>query len=142
MNKYGKLAQDHWTSVDPQRVQQIENPKAFFSDLGEQVENQIVDLQPQIAGPDKPGETYLQKVGRLNMAKLQAEEMVLHEMVWLTPDPDEEETAAEEERREALHREQRRRELDEEEAEIEAAMDEQAAERQMEIEAQMNQDRD
>lgn len=91
MNKYGKLAQDHWTSVDPQRVQQIENPKAFFSDLGQQVENQIVDLQPQIAGPDKPGETYLQKVGRLNMAKLQAEEMVLHEMVWLTPDLDEEE---------------------------------------------------
>lgn len=129
MNKYGKLAQEHWTNVDPGRVQQIPNPREFFSNLGEQVESQIVDLQPQIAGPNKPGETYLQKVGRLNMAKLQAEEIVLHEMVWLTMTPDEEEIAAEEEHREALHREQRRRELEAEEVE-----------RQVRIEAEMNED--
>src|SRR5690625_5569174 len=95
MNKYGKLAQEHWTNVDPGRAQQIPNPREFFSNLGEQVESQIVDLQPQIAGPNKPAETYLQKVGRLNMAKLQADEIVLHEMVSLTETQDQVELAAE-----------------------------------------------
>ena len=39
----------------------------------------------ELAGPDRKGETYLEKVGRLNASKMQAEEIVRAEM--LTPDP-------------------------------------------------------
>ncbi|WP_246858716.1 hypothetical protein [Citricoccus sp. SGAir0253] len=41
------------------------------------------ELTVQIAGPDPTGETYLEKVGRLNAARMQAEEIVRAEM--LTP---------------------------------------------------------
>ena len=48
-----------------------------------------------MAGPDKPEEKYLEKVGRLNMARFTAESEVLRELV-LIPDPndtyDQEET--------------------------------------------------
>ena len=39
----------------------------------------------QLAGPDPVGETFLEKLGRLNASKMQAEEIVRTEM--LTPDP-------------------------------------------------------
>ena len=53
----------------------------LFGELGERAENQIQQLQDQLAGPDPPNETYLEKVGRLNMARLQAEEVVLPELI-------------------------------------------------------------
>ncbi len=40
-----------------------------------------------LAGPDSPGEGYLEKVARLNSARLRAEEIVLNDLVWL-PAPD------------------------------------------------------
>jgi len=91
MNKYAKLARDHWTRTDPARVQAIPNPEMFFRDLGEQVETQVQELAQRLAGADQPGEEYLQKVGRLNMARLQAEEAVLTDLVWISgPEEDEE----------------------------------------------------
>ena len=85
MNKYAKLAKEHWARTDPARYAAIEDPEAFFSALGEQAESQIQELAQRLAGPDQPGEEYLQKVGRLNMARLQAEEAVLGELVWIAP---------------------------------------------------------
>lgn len=88
MNKYGRLAMEHWQRAAPSRVAELEDAEAFFTSLGEQVMDQVVDLLPQIQGQDKPGEEYLEKVGRLNMARKQAEEMVLTELVWIKePEP-------------------------------------------------------
>jgi hypothetical protein len=83
MNKYGKLARNHWAKTDPARYAAIEEPETFFRALGQQAESQIQELAQRLAGPDRPGEEYLQKVGRLNMARLQAEEAVLSELVWI-----------------------------------------------------------
>ncbi len=83
MNRYARLAQQHWHQTNPERVAALEEQTAFFSSLGEQVETRVQELQDQMAGPDHPGEEYLAKVGRLNMARLQAEEMALAELVWL-----------------------------------------------------------
>jgi hypothetical protein len=83
MNKYGELAREHWARTDPARYAAIEDPETFFAALGEQAESQIQELAQRLAGPDQPGEEYLQKVGRLNMARLQAEEAVLGELVWI-----------------------------------------------------------
>lgn len=91
MNRYGRLAMEHWQQVDPARLAALEDPTAFFTTLGEQIEERVQELQEHLAGQDSPGETYLEKVGRLNAARLQAEEMALSELVWLRtpaePDP-------------------------------------------------------
>ena len=87
MNRYGTQAMRHWQQTDPARYQQIPDPETFFTELGEQVESEIQTLANALAGPDRPGETYMEKVGRLNMARFNAESDILREMV-LIPDPD------------------------------------------------------
>ena len=66
------------------RYATIADPQTFFQELGEQAETQIQELAARLAGPDQPGEEYLQKVGRLNMARLQAEEAILTELVLIS----------------------------------------------------------
>jgi len=87
MNRYGAQAMRHWRQTDPERYNAIPDPEAFFTQLGAQVESEIQALADAIAGPDRPGESYLEKVGRLNMARFNAESDILREMV-LIPDPD------------------------------------------------------
>ena len=83
INKYGAMAQSHWRMWLPNRYAQIEDPSSFFSALGTQVSDQIAALELDLAGPDRPDEDFLTRVGRRNMARLQAEEMVLRELVLL-----------------------------------------------------------
>jgi hypothetical protein len=89
MNKYGRLAIRHWQQTNPERFHAIpeSDRDSFFQQLGERAEIEIQQLQNQLAGPDPRGESYLEKVGRLNMARLQAEERVLGELI-LIPAPD------------------------------------------------------
>ena len=86
MNKYGAMAERHWRRWLPSRVAAMDDPTSFFSELGERVSERIEDLTMELAGDDPPGELYLDKVGRLNMARLRAEEMVLPETVLLPPE--------------------------------------------------------
>ncbi|MDG4784935.1 hypothetical protein O7626_03135 [Micromonospora sp. WMMD1102] len=85
MNQYAAQAQTHWKKYLPNRYQQIGNPDEFFTALGEQIAQQIEDLSRTLAGPDPEQETYLDKLGRLNNARLRAEGQVLREML---PDPE------------------------------------------------------
>lgn len=87
MNRYGRLAQQHWAKWRPNQLRQIEDPETFFTDLGQEVETQIEALEISLAGDDPGGEEYLQKVGRLRMARVTAESQVLREMVLLEPEP-------------------------------------------------------
>ena len=87
MNRYGRQAMQHWTQVDPERVAAIANPEAFFTQLGEEVMQQIDVRARALEEQDPSGESYLEKVGRLNMARFTAEGEVLREMV-LIPTPD------------------------------------------------------
>jgi hypothetical protein len=86
MNRYGVQAMSHWQEIDPDRYATIPDPETFFTALGTEVEQEIDELAMALAGKDRPGEDYLQKVGRLNMARFTAESDVLREMV-LIPDP-------------------------------------------------------
>ena len=66
--------------------------------MGETLADEIVDLAFDLRQPDRPGEDYLEKVGRLNMDRLMAEEKILGERVYAIrefddePDQDPEET--------------------------------------------------
>lgn len=87
MNHYGAMARRHWARWLPERYAAISDPDSFFLNLGEEAASQIADLAADLAGSDPPGEGYLEKVGRLNMARLQAEEIVLPELILLSPEP-------------------------------------------------------
>ena len=82
----------HWQQTDPERFQAIEDPQEFFTTLGAEVEQEIETLAAALAGPDRLGESYLEKVGRLNMAKFNAESDILRERVLIAgPDEDRQE---------------------------------------------------
>ncbi len=91
MNQYAAMAERHWRRWLPSRVAAMDDPTSFFSTLGEDVAGRVEDLAAELAGDDPPGETYMEKVGRLNMARLRAEEMVLPETVLLPAEPGTEE---------------------------------------------------
>lgn len=82
MNQYATTARDYVRDHLPSRYSQISNPEEFFASLGQHIQDQVVDLTPQLAGPDPAGEDYLAKVGRLNAVKRQAEETVMADLVY------------------------------------------------------------
>lgn len=81
MNRYGQLAQEMWGRLAPGALAEIEDPSRHFSTLGEEAQEQVTSLTVQLTGPDIPGETYFAKVGRINNAKLRAEEMVREDLL-------------------------------------------------------------
>ena len=85
MNQYGAQARRHWQEHLPDRYRQLDDPQSFFTDLGEQMAERVQELAAGLAGPDPVGEGYLDKVGRLNMARLTAEAQVLRETL---PEPE------------------------------------------------------
>ena len=87
MNRYGQIARKHWARWLPARYAAIKDPTSFFSDLGNQAEQRIDQLTDRLAGEDPPGEDYLAKAGRLGQARMQAEEIVLAELILLPPEP-------------------------------------------------------
>jgi hypothetical protein len=64
--------------------------------LGRQTEQEIDELAQQIAGPDRPGETTLQKTARLREARISAESDLLPLRITL---PSENEDTAEDQGR-------------------------------------------
>jgi hypothetical protein len=88
MNHYGVTAQRHWARWLPSQYAQIPDPDSFFSTLGQEAARQIEDLAAELAGDSPPGEDFLTKTGRLKMARLQAEEIVLPELILLPPEPE------------------------------------------------------
>lgn len=79
MNKYGAMLQRQWTLASPSFVESLSDPREHFTQMGEQVQTEIQELLPELQGPDPARERYLEKVGRLNAALLQAEEIVLEQ---------------------------------------------------------------
>jgi hypothetical protein len=86
MQRYGAIARDHWKKWLPKRYSQLEDPDSYFSELGEQIEERVNELSQALAGDDPPGEQYLEKVGRLRMARTDAESQALQEMALIEPE--------------------------------------------------------
>ncbi len=95
--EYASRARSYYRDFLPGRYQQIPNPEHFFNDLGQRIEDQVQTAERQLAGPDSPGEGFLQKVGRLNMARLRAAELVMAQEVYSIPPETEQETEPDEE---------------------------------------------
>ncbi len=82
MDRYATIAMTYYRNHLSTRYAELENPDEYFRELGEQIQDQLTDLTPQLAGPDQPGEGHLAKTGWLNAARNQAEELVLNEMLY------------------------------------------------------------
>ena len=91
MNHFGDLARRHWARYRPRQYGQIQDPETFFTVLGEQISDEIAELTAVLEGQPPAGETFLEKIGRLNMARLTAQEQVLAETL---PSAEDDETAA------------------------------------------------
>jgi hypothetical protein len=81
MNHYGALAEQHWQKYRPQEYQAMSEPEreTFFTQLGDQIAGWVQALEPDFETPAPPNETFVEKVQRLNWARLEAEEQVLRE---------------------------------------------------------------
>ncbi|GAB3866523.1 hypothetical protein GCM10029963_78970 [Micromonospora andamanensis] len=66
-----------------------DGPEQLLLDFGEQAAQQIEELARNLAGPDPAGEGYLDKLGRLNQARMAAEEQVLPELILIDPETNE-----------------------------------------------------
>jgi len=81
MNRFGTRAREHWQTHRPRQYAAMSDPTGFFTRLGEEMSAQVTTLSLGLAGDDPGDETFLAKVGRLNMARLQAEEQVMRQML-------------------------------------------------------------
>lgn len=89
MNHYGRLAERYWTDWLPSRVEQMDNPAQFFTEMGQQVQTEV-DTIYTATTKAIPADVPPEKVeGWKNMARTMAEEKVLAELVYLEPDPSE-----------------------------------------------------
>ena len=82
MNAYGARAMDYMRLHRPTALVAIPEPEAYFTDLGEQILAQVLEVEEALAGQAPPGEAFVDRLGRLKMARLMAEERVLAELVY------------------------------------------------------------
>jgi hypothetical protein len=82
VNWYGAVAMRNWARWYSRAYASISDPQAFFTELGEEVE----ELADYLAGEDQPGEGYLDQVARLFTARMVAEEIILPQWAWPEPE--------------------------------------------------------
>jgi hypothetical protein len=85
VNEYGARLMRQWKQADPERFQRIPDPETFFTEKGLELEREVQTLASALAGPDRPGETYEQKLARLQTARFNAESDLIREA--MIPDP-------------------------------------------------------
>ncbi|WP_405968928.1 hypothetical protein OG613_47975 (plasmid) [Streptomyces sp. NBC_00015] len=90
MNQYGRLAQQHWQEFRPGRITEIDDPEAFFTELGTDVQDEVRTrwTAERVAASAVVGEPYLERAGRLQQMRRDAEAEVLRELVLLPADDD------------------------------------------------------
>jgi len=85
---YTETVRRYFTEHRPLAMEALGTPQEtedFFRQLGAQIEEQVQQGEDQIAGPAPVGETYLQHVGRMRMARSQAQEIAFADLLYSTP---------------------------------------------------------
>ena len=78
---YAHQARNHWTIHRPRQLSQIQDPDAFFTELGREIQQRVDLLSQELEGLDVPGEGYLAKLGRLQSARFDAQAQALRELL-------------------------------------------------------------
>jgi hypothetical protein len=85
MNRYGSLARDHWERNLPTRMSSLSDCERFFTDLGEQIMEQVLTLWERLQSQDRPRLNQLpdlERIGAINALRKSAEEIVFDQMIW------------------------------------------------------------
>ncbi|WP_318219231.1 hypothetical protein [Streptomyces sp. SCL15-6] len=90
VNGYGRLAQRHWQEHRPGSITEIDDPEAFFTQLGSDVQDEVRArwTAGRLHEPAVVGESYLERAGRLRQLRHEVEGEVLRELVLLPADND------------------------------------------------------
>ena len=88
MNRYGRQAQEHYEEFLPDELARIPEDQrdSFFSNLGEEIATLVEAYEQDLRGPDRADEPQMERIGRFNMARMQAEELVRAELLPAPPD--------------------------------------------------------
>ncbi|MFF9157644.1 hypothetical protein ACF1AB_36100 [Streptomyces sp. NPDC014846] len=88
MNQYGRLAQQHWQEFRPVSIAELDDPEAFFTELGKDVQAEVRArwTAERLSAPAVTRESYLERAGRLQQMRHEAEADVLRELVLLPDD--------------------------------------------------------
>jgi len=88
MGRIATQAERHWQTYLPVAYRAIGDREKFFLDLEDEAERLIELLATDLEGPTPEGETFLDRAGRLRMARFEAEGTVLRELVLIDPETD------------------------------------------------------
>ncbi|MEU3640004.1 hypothetical protein AB0H23_27770 [Streptomyces albogriseolus] len=90
MNQYGRRAKQHWQEFRPRRISEIDDPEAFFTELGTDVQDEVRVrwTAGRLNAPSVVGESFLERAGRLQQLRHDAEREVLRELVLLPAEDD------------------------------------------------------
>jgi hypothetical protein len=94
MNRYGAMAMSHWQEWLPARCRTLANPDEYFDQLGREVEAEIETLYRAMLTSEPSALAEDRRDGWRSMARLNAENQILTELVYLTPEDEDEERAA------------------------------------------------
>ncbi len=90
MNQYGRRAQRHWQEFRPGHIAEIDDPEAFFTELGADVQDEVRIrwTAERVTAPTPAGESFLERAGRLQQLRHDTEREVLRELVLLPAEDD------------------------------------------------------
>lgn len=92
MNMHGRHAMETMQNHDPKSFSEIQNPEAYFSTLGTQIEDQIGNVMEDLIPRHTEGQSTLEILGGINMAKMRARELVYQEMIYASLPPEEDDS--------------------------------------------------
>lgn len=83
MNQYAARARSYFQEFRPQQAATMTEDD--WTQLGDRINSEIIQLTDQLAGSDPTDESHLDKVARLNSAQTQATEIVMDRLVYSQP---------------------------------------------------------
>lgn len=86
LDRYARAAERHMRTYLPARYHQIDDPEAYFTQLGEEIAAQVAALEVTLAATEPAATDYLARAGQLRAARMQAEEIVFSDLVYLPPE--------------------------------------------------------
>lgn len=79
LDHYGRMADQWWSTHQPDHYRQLPNPIRFCERISEAVSDQIVLLQAELQSRLRPNRDFLEQYAAVRQTQLQAEELVLDE---------------------------------------------------------------
>lgn len=86
-SRYVEIVKERYENWLPERLAEIPEDErgSFYSTLAQEIDERVQSLELDLRGPGPVGEGFMERVGRFNMAHVQAEEMALAEVL---PEPE------------------------------------------------------